>query len=1284
MIVIFKSQISQMAEAVRRWQEEASIAIVDLKQFKQIVPNLFPNKEHLQPLNVLTKAWRVKNTEFFSRDLHKLVHLSKLEVLMDRANKMGVETDNPSRAFLQSVIAAANDFRRQLQKRIHTSTLSYNEAKRVFSDMVTNGVYYPEANSIRDIIGVNNSLERRLCETLDRDALIKIQRIITVEKVNVDHALINSIIELIAEFERLEARINALIDRNHIDFKDLGVLEEIDTSIKNSNLALPNDAQFKDIFNSYSWVIKTCLDYDIKATSLEHALMQLKNILDHKLNENYSEIIYLLNPVSAMHYSLTPIKEFIVFCKLLLWRAKVKSGFCDLEIDLNSVEELLATAPPNIEKYTDAYNEYKLINGVCEKAKDWKKKCQDYFGEIESLFELTSSSTLAGKVKFLISNLAGLKSVYLKEDLRLIKNMNRLYEQLTNTETVLSACIQIAKVIGGDKIDLEHFVVVSEVIESQMKEEWKYSMLMHQYMKIKKEFCPSLEQLEKVYKAVQEPASKDYKKWDFKLIMNKQKDKIKLFDIDFHLQKLNSRLNLGDFGDQVKLHLEEFYTWEKDAKTLMQDNPIEPLVGFATKEQVSLLLSKTNELKKSLIKSNLYSEVLEDLLNYYWCLQVIAVFFIRSEDLSEVRTLVKMELSHNSTSAGLLKMLKSQLRIASEVVEIADLAKKEPLRSSEVRKAKTYMKGLKIKLASRVDRLRKFIKQYVEVTRTLRHFFKKDKPTIEKYKEMIEILKNEDINYKREVKALNGVLSECDTLVKLARKRNKPLDITKKYDALNIYCPELENIIKERPNDMGSEGEFEKILESNPTYEELTKLEAKEKSFDDQAWGNMLKERIFVRKVAMIEDAIEGKGSLKITYTDLKTLSREGAMLGLSCEAYHKKLRTVDELKKATVKRLEGLRGKPKESLEKAKKLYFKCIDVSKEVNAIVSDIKNNKKVKTKSKSTGLKKRKPEVSKLEMVLKNKDRPEGEERRRNKDKIIEVELDQKKKESLEQLKMTINMGIKTEQPKPKTKERAGAKEQSSMINYLLEFNNSEDKDKSKLEAYSDNVPKPRNTSGIWGIFEGNCRNDMSGKTVDEVKLVTFDSWQKIRSFSQLPLTLTFKEKLSPTEFDRRVEASGLLKSEEKQMRILAGMVSCEGLSRVNFKEVFGSEDFFYQVEYSRSTSLVLVPARAFDRAWLPLFEMSERVEMVDCDFYFFIFSVESNPAIRINPFRVDRLHNKESSSASLQVFKDLENDTWAEKGRGPNPQRITTSMNEILGANTSALNRADRGGMQEGS
>lgn len=1273
-----------MADALRRWQEEATLAITELKEFKQIVPKMFPNKEHFQPLNMLQKTWRVRIIEFFGRDLYKLVHLSKLELLMDKANKLGIEVDNPSRVFLHSVIVAANEFRRQLQRRIQSSNLSYNEAKRVFSDMFTNGVYYPEANSIKDIIGVNSSLERRLCDTLDRDALIKIQRIITVEKMNVDHSLINSIAELIAEFERLVARVNSLIEKNHLDFKDLALLEEIDESIKNSNLVLPNHSQFKDIFSSYSWVIKTCLDYQVKATSIDHALMQLKNILEHKLNENYSEIIYLLNPISTIQFSLSPIREFMAFCKLLLWRAKVKSGFCDLEIDLNSIEELLATAPPNIEKYTDAYNEFKLINGVCEKAKDWRKKCQDYFAEIENLFELTSSSTLANKVKFLISNLKGLKAVYQKEDLRLIKNMNRLYEQLTNTETVLTACIQIARVIGGDKIDLEHFVAVSEVIESQMKEEWKYSMLMHQYMKIKKEFCPSLEQLEKVYKAVQEPASKDYKKWDFKVIMSKQKEKIKLFDIDFHLQKLNSRLNLGDFGDQVKLHLEEFYGWEKDAKTLMQDNPIQPLVGFATKEQVSLLLSKTNELKKNLIKSNLYSEVLEDLLNYYWCLQVIAVFFIRSEDLSEVKHLVKMELNHNATSAELLKMLKDQLKIATELLDLADLAKKDPPHSSDVRKAKTYMKALKIKLGARVDRLRKYIKQYIEVTRTLRHFFKKDKPTIEKYKEMIEILKNEDINYKREVKTLSGVLSECDILLRLAKKRNKPLDITKKYDALNIYCPELENIIKERPHDMGSEGEYEKILDGSPTYEELSKLEAEEKSLEDPAWGSMLKERIFIKKVAMIEDAIELKENLKITYTELKTLSREGTILGLNCESYHKKLRIVNELKRAVVKRLEGLRTKPREYLDKAKKMYFKCIDVSKEVDAIVNDIKNNRKFKTKSKSTGLKKRKPEVSKLDRALRGKEKPETEERRRRKERIVDVELDQKKKESLEQLKMTINMGIKQETTKPKSKDRAGAKEQSSMINYLLEFNSTEEKEKSKLLELSDKVPKPKNTSGIWGIFEGNCKNDLSSKTVDEVKLATFDSWQKIRGFSQLPLTLSFKEKISPAEFKKKIDASGLLKSEEKKVKILAGVVSCEGLSRINFKEVFDSEEYFYQVEYSRSTSLVLVPARAFNRAWLPLFEMSERVEMVDCDFYYFIFSEEQTPVIRINPFRVDRLYNKENSSFSMQVFKELEIDTWGEKNKTHISQRITTSMNEILGANGSVSTRADRGGMMESS
>lgn len=52
-------------------------------------------------------------------------------------------------------------------------------------------------------------------------------------------------------------------------------------------------------------------------------------------------------------------------------------------------------------------------------------------------------------------------------------------------------------------------------------------------------------------------ASHDYTKFDripIKELIQKQKEKVKVFDLDYHLEKTRSRLKLGEFGTKIADH----------------------------------------------------------------------------------------------------------------------------------------------------------------------------------------------------------------------------------------------------------------------------------------------------------------------------------------------------------------------------------------------------------------------------------------------------------------------------------------------------------------------------------------------------------------------------------------------------------------------------------------------------------------------------------------------------------------------------------------------------------
>jgi len=1247
--------------------EDANNLIADLREHRVAASKLFPGGEHLKPLSSLLKFWRTKVNEFYSRELSKLVHMHKIEGLMERAPKIDIDPHCYQVKMLAETLHNCRELRKELRKHSTPGSLTYADAKVFFTELLSQGVYMPEAIPVRDLIWVNSSLERRLAETLDRESLLKIQQMITHEKKNVDPELVSSIIELINEFERLEGRVNSLLSRTHIDFKDIEVLEELDRALKNSRLVLPADRQFRDLFASFSWTIRVSLDLGIKANSLDHVVMQLKPLLDHKLSENYMELLQILAPIASVSFSISPVKDCLVFCKVLLWRCRVKVAFADQDIDLTGIEELVGSAPANIERYPEAFNEFRLVNGVVEKAKDWRKKCSDYFIQVESLFGMTNPQALTAKIKSLSTTLVYLQNQYQKEDLKLIKNLSRLWDQLSQTEQLLLACTHIARMLNGELIEFEQFLTITEIVESSVKDDRKYSLLMHQFQKLQRDILPSLEQLNKVLNAIQ-CRNEDYRRLDTKTLLARQKDKIKVFDIEYHLQKLTSLLNMGDFGEQIKFHLQEFLEWEKDAKLVMSQNKIKGMVSVSTKEQIILLINKIKEYKKNFIRSNLYSNLLDELITYYWCLRAVALLNHKSGDLDEFKKLIDQQINHTKLSKSLHSMLRSQVTAANYLMQFCDKCENHKPSSREVKKIKMLLHGFKVNLGHKLKVPKQYTEHYIRIKKKVKEFKALSKPTIEKVEDIVEDLKKEEVRFRKEILEFQELASEMKSLIKQAKKKNKVFEAVKRYLELNVSSTEFESLVKEKPLDATLEAELEMAVEQTNNYEGLLNLEAKAEQIDDVDWTTSLREKIFLKKVKILEDAIDEKADLLLNTAGLKSLYANGKHMSSKLEEVQRKLGVVDDLIKRVDKKLRVMRELPSERISRLRRRLFKCIDISKEMEEFIAKNKLIEGAATgaEPKSTmanatvalttthtahGGESSRPRPSSSTTLLKKR-RPEP--------MPTAVEQHVKKKEGATKPARTGRKEEKTEKREKREEKR------------VIEFAG---EGREKENVLDSTWMKPRNPGGIWGVFEGNAREESSGRTVESIQLLTFDSWSKINSFPQLPLTLSFREKISPSELNRRIENSGATLSSDCAYKILGGIVRCEGLSRNYCREVFDSPDSLFLSEYSRSSSLVFIPVRSFERKWYSLFEKNDRVKSADCDFYFLILCGEESPGMRINPFRVDKIENKENSSFALETFRELEEKP--RPGGLSSLSRLTTRISEILGANSSALNRAEQ-------
>lgn len=286
--------------------------------------------------------------------------------------------------------------------------------------------------------------------------------------------------------------------------------------------------------------------------------------MERRLVDCPNDLVILLDHISHVNFSITPIREFVDWSKVLLWRARVKKAFSEDDIDLASIEELVSIAPRNVEHYQEAYNDFGLVEGVLTKAKGWRKSCSEFVAELNALFGISAPSEMKQRIQNLFTTLNYLRITFHKEDLKLIKNLKYNFEQLKTNERVLIACQNIATILCGELIHINEFLSTIEIIDKHFKDDRKYSMLMHQFQKIQKDIVPSLNELNKVYNAInQESITKRGCKASE--IVKKQKIKIKIFDLDFHLERLNSRFLLGDLGKKVQKHLETFTDWEKQA-----------------------------------------------------------------------------------------------------------------------------------------------------------------------------------------------------------------------------------------------------------------------------------------------------------------------------------------------------------------------------------------------------------------------------------------------------------------------------------------------------------------------------------------------------------------------------------------------------------------------------------------------------------------------------------------------------------------------------------------------
>lgn len=169
-------------------------------------------------------------------------------------------------------------------------------------------------------------------------------------------------------------------------------------------------------------------------------------------------------------------------------------------------------------------------------------------------------------------------------------------------------------------------------------------------------------------------------------------------------------------------------------------------------------------------------------------------------------------------------------------------------------------------------------------------------------------------------------------------------------------------------------------------------------------------------------------------------------------------------------------------------------------------------------------------------------------------------------------------------------------------------------------------EPSNKNGVWGIFEGTLKLELENRTesLPDIQLLTDTEWKRITTFPKLPIVPAVRDTMTETEL---VELINLSKNglSSEPTRILPGVVSCKGLSRLSLNSLLiesnSSErkQTYYKMDFGKTTTIVFIPKALFQKGWFSLFRNAKAIQKTDSDFYFLIITKETNPSLSIKPF-----------------------------------------------------------------
>jgi hypothetical protein len=240
----------------REWRERADYILRLTENNRLDVETLFPSNEHLSSIPFPNAELRENMNKFFNKSLASLTELETINGLLKLSpNDVAGECDR-SFELLKKLQHQGLSLQRTIKDFLTMKDKTYSQAKLLYGNLLTLGVTFAEANTLRTFLEQFKRIETQLCcNFMSLEQLAEFEEKLRKEKGGtLDTSIEQHIAEKRRVFEGMNSRLMELLSLKSMTIDDLRAVCELVENANNMKFKLSHFRHVCDLRDTFRWV----------------------------------------------------------------------------------------------------------------------------------------------------------------------------------------------------------------------------------------------------------------------------------------------------------------------------------------------------------------------------------------------------------------------------------------------------------------------------------------------------------------------------------------------------------------------------------------------------------------------------------------------------------------------------------------------------------------------------------------------------------------------------------------------------------------------------------------------------------------------------------------------------------------------------------------------------------------------------------------------------------------------------------------------------------------------